>query len=200
MGRAAGGRKLCSCVQHSRDAAPRQQAPRRAANRVAGDSGVHARETGIVRILAAGGLFRRPSTESGLRHALTAGIAPRACRSTRLAGRSGQPRSSSHLPHVAGVNVLMCSGAAERSVEQFPAPAAVPAEGIQRRGISSPARPAARDRLRPPRRMDTQRVEATSVTRDRRPCKTAPISSPSLLCLAMTLSVALLFSPGPKRD
>ena len=106
MGRAAGGRNECSCVHYSRDAAPRQQAPRRAAIQVAGDSGAHARETGIVRVLAAGGLFRCPSTESGLRHSRTAGIARRACRSTRLAGRPGQRRSGSHLSHAAGVNVL----------------------------------------------------------------------------------------------
>ena len=85
---------------------PPQQAPRRAAIQVAAAFGAPARETGIVRVLAAGNLFCCPSTESGLRHSRTAGIARRACRSTRLAGRPGQRRSGSHLPHAAGVNVL----------------------------------------------------------------------------------------------
>jgi hypothetical protein len=85
---------------------PRQKAPFSRAIQVAGASGVPARETGIVRVLAAGGLFRCPSMESVLRHSRTAGIARRACRRTRLAGRPGQRRSGSHLPHAVGVNVL----------------------------------------------------------------------------------------------
>lgn len=47
MGRAAGGRKLCSYVHYSQNAAPRQQVPRRAAIQGAGASGAPARETGF---------------------------------------------------------------------------------------------------------------------------------------------------------
>ena len=50
MGRAAGGWEKCSGVHDPRDAAPRQQASRRAAIQAAGASGAHARETGIVRL------------------------------------------------------------------------------------------------------------------------------------------------------
>jgi hypothetical protein len=65
MGRAAGGRELCSYVHYSQNAAPRQQVPRRAAIQVAGASGAPARETGIGLVLL--GLWpRRPTYLGGM--------------------------------------------------------------------------------------------------------------------------------------